>query len=114
MGGLSADLYSFDCKCSFSLSTIISLPNHTITGVITGYLLIKQFKRDKAKSNENDQMISKTMQSDIGSTLSRNSRDEHVRELQGLEALSMARCRNCTNLIYPDTEIININHASKS
>ncbi|KAI7881116.1 hypothetical protein K492DRAFT_161910 [Lichtheimia hyalospora FSU 10163] len=94
MGGLSADLYSFDW-------------------VITGYLLIKQFKRDKVKSNENDQMVSKTMQSDIGSTLSRNSRDERVRELQGLETLSLSRCRNCTNLIYPDTEIININHVSK-
>lgn len=59
-------------------------------------------------------MISKTMQSDIGSSLSRNSREEHVRELQGLEALSLSRCRNCTNLIYPDAEIINMNHASKS
>ncbi|KAI8374452.1 uncharacterized protein BYT42DRAFT_576413 [Radiomyces spectabilis] len=49
MGGLSADLYSFDW-------------------VITGYLLIKQFKMDRNKDAPSDQ-VSQTMQSNA-STLS--------------------------------------------
>ncbi|KAI7852870.1 hypothetical protein BDC45DRAFT_607098 [Circinella umbellata] len=110
MGGLSADLYSFDW-------------------VITGYLLIKQFKFDNKQKNDDD-IISKTMQQDdVGSILSdhanvhfqlpgdpqrrNNSRDNHVSALTGLELLSPSsptptrvdekyqKCPNCrTSIIF--------------
>ncbi|KAI9247417.1 hypothetical protein BDA99DRAFT_254393 [Phascolomyces articulosus] len=86
VGGLSADLYSFDW-------------------VITGYLLIKQFKHDHKKGEDNDHTISKTMQQDdIGSILSdrddvrfhipkgghTNSRDNKVGTLSGLDMLTVS------------------------
>ncbi|KAI8141608.1 hypothetical protein BJV82DRAFT_714826 [Fennellomyces sp. T-0311] len=79
MGGLSADLYSFDW-------------------VITGYLLIKQFKSDK-KREDKDDIISKTMQSDMISVLSdRNSREHRVGALGGLDLLeSPTHNRYCSN-----------------
>ncbi|ORZ00215.1 hypothetical protein BCR43DRAFT_133461 [Syncephalastrum racemosum] len=79
MGGLSADLYSFDW-------------------VITGYLLIKQFKFDHHRAEKEDDIISKTMaQSERGSRASYDSRQDRVHPLQGTEQLWA--CPQCNQVI---------------
>lgn len=78
-------------------------------GVITGYLLIKQFKMDR-RNPDDDDAISKTMHSDLVSVMSsnpqfrRNSRDDQVDDLRGLHMLSSESstaplCRHCQSVI---------------
>jgi hypothetical protein len=53
LGGLSADLYSFDCKYISSFYYLYLL---NYLGVITTYFLIRQFKSTKPQDELNKQM----------------------------------------------------------
>ncbi|KAI9316675.1 hypothetical protein BX666DRAFT_2027503 [Dichotomocladium elegans] len=88
VGGLSSDLYSFEW-------------------VVTGYLLIKQFKHDKEMSEaEEEETGSKTAHSDAASIIShRNETPGHMQ--YGFEFLTNTiprYCHHCSNLIQPDNE----------
>lgn len=67
----------------------------TNLGVITGYLLIKQFKRDRLELKDDD-VISRTMHSDNGSILSHTGNNQmDILSSYGVSSSNANFCQLC-------------------